>query len=183
MTGGIIEAGAGSVSGSVIAYFILKLWKSIRRRIKIRGLIINDATNWEKIEPFSNEDIIFINVKKILGKDYPSEMSRSDVRLKVFPKAKQLVHTLKDQFKKKTIVFLSDDLELLNFMGVRNVHINTILPSEQFIQELHKINPQVDYNKMKLDVLKSLDKKHIHIIDNQEQIIGKVRDLFNVCLK
>lgn len=183
MSSGIIEAGAGSMSGSIIAYFLLKVWKKWRRQIKIRGLLINDSSNWEKLESFSNEEILFINIKKALGRDYPADLSRADVRIKVFPIAKKYMNTLKESFKKKTFVVMSDDLELLNFIGIKNKWVKTILPSESLIQELHKTNKDTDYNKLKLEVFSVIDKKDIHIIDSCDDIMGRVRDIYNVCVK
>ena len=183
MSSGIIEAGAGSMSGSLIAYFLLKLWKRWKRQIKVKGLLINDYSNWEMLEAFSNEEILFINLKKALGRDYPADLSRADVRLKVFPCAKKYLNVLKDSFKKKTFVVMSDDLEMLNFVGIKNKYIKTILPSETLIQELVKTNKETDYNKLKLQVVSTLDKKDTHIIDSNDDIMGRVRDIYNVCVK
>lgn len=180
---GILETSAGSISGSILAFFIIKFWKSLTRRIKLRALIINDENNMDKIESLSDEDILFINLRKMLGKDYPTDMIRNDVRVKVFPKAKACVHKLKDQFKKKTIVILSNDLELIRYIGITKNHITSIMPSENLIQELHKNNPQEDYNKIKLEVLKTINKKNINIVDNHDQVINVVKDLFKVNLK
>ena len=183
MSSGIIEAGAGSMTGSIFAYFLIRMWKKMSRRIKVRGLLINDRSNWEKLECFSNEDILFINIKKSLGKDFPNDLSRADIRLKVFPNAKKYINILKDSFKKKTFVIMSDDLEMLNFIGVKNKHIKTILPSENLIEELHKVNKEVDYNKLKLQAYSYIDKKDIHIIDSNDDILGRVRDIYNVMVK
>lgn len=179
----MIETASASASGSLIAYALLKLWKSLTRRIKVRGLLINDRENWDKLEPFSNEDILFINLKKMLGKDYPADLSRSDIRLKVFPLAKRYVNKLKDSFKKKTFVIITDDRELLNYLSIKNKFIKAILPSESLIQELHKVNKETDYNKLKLEVASTLDKKDIHILDTNEDLLNKVREIFKISVK
>lgn len=182
MTAGIIEAGAGSLSGSVLGYFLIRLWKKYRRQIKVRGLLVNDDSNWEKLENFSNEDILFINLKKGLAKNYPQDLIRADVRLKVFPKAKEYIEKLKDEFRKKTFVLVSDDLEMLKYLGLKNKFIKSILPSEPLIEQLSKTS-KTDYNRIKLEVLSILDKKNIHIVDNNEDLIAKIRDLYNVMVK
>lgn len=179
----MIETASASASGSIIAYFLIKLWKKWKRQIKVRGLLINDHSNWEMLEAFSNEEILFINLKKSLGKEYPADISRADIRLKVFPCAKKYINVLKESFKKKTFVVMTDDLEMLNFIGVKNKFIKTILPSENLIQELHKTNKETDYNKLKLQVVSVIDKKDIHIIDSNDDILGRVRDIYNVCVK
>ena len=183
MSSGIIEAGAGSMSGSIIAYILLKLWKKIKRQIKVRGLLINDANTWNQLEQFSNEEILFINIKKELGSEYPDGLSKADIRLKVYPKAKVYINNLKEQFKKKTFIVMSDDIELLNHISIKNKYIKAILPSVQLIDTLQKNNPLIDYNKIKLEVLSNLDKQNIHIIDNNNDLISRVRDLYNVLIK
>lgn len=179
----ILETASASASGSLIAFFLIRLWKKIARRIKVKGLILNDRNNWESLEPFSNEDILFINLKKALGKDYPSEMIRSDVRLKVFPLAKKYVENLKDTFKKKTFVIISDDIEMLHFVGVNHKNTKAILPSEKLIQELHKEKNDTDYNKVKLETLSILNKDNIFIVDKNEDIINVVRNTYKVHIK
>ena len=179
----MVETGLSSTGGSILAYFLLKLWKNLTRKVKVRGLLINHGFDWDKIEEYSNEDIMFISVKKQLEKEYKDVNNKNDLRLKVYPCVKKYVSNLKDNFKKKTIVLLTDDIELLKYLNIKIKFINLILPSEQLITELNKINNNNDYNKLKLDCINEVNKKHIEIIDNKEQIITKIREMYDICLK
>lgn len=179
----MIETGLSSTGGSIIAYFLLRLWKNITRKVKVRGLLINNGFDWDKIEEYSSEDIMFINVKKQLQENFKDITNKNDLRLKVYPIVKKYVSNLKDNFKRKTIVLLTDDIELLKYLNVRIKFMNLILPSEQLIAELNKVNNNIDYNKLKLDCYNVVDKKHIHILDNAEQIITKIREIYDICLK
>lgn len=184
MSSGIIETGISSTGGSILAYFLLKLWKNLTRKIKVRGLLINQVGfNLDKIEEYSNEDIMFISIKKQLQEHFKDVKNKQDLRLKVYPIVKKYVSSLKDNFKKKTIVLLTDDIELLKFLNIKIKFFNLILPSEQYIIELNKINNSIDYNKLKLECLSEVNKKNIHIIDKEEQIISLIRDIYEISLK
>jgi hypothetical protein len=177
----IVETATASASGSILAFLLIKLWRKVSRRIKVRGLLLDRKI--ESLETYSNDDVIFINIAKELGKDY-TQLERHDVRLKVFPNSKKILSLLKDQFKKKTIVIASNDFELLEYMDIPKRHIYGFVPSDKYLNTIAKQDPNINiHSNFKFKTVKQLNKKHITVYDNDDEIFKQVRQLFNLLLK
>lgn len=177
----LVETATASASGSLIAFFLIKMWRSISRRIKVRGLLLDRKI--DELEQYSNDEIIFINIAKELGKEY-RDLARHDVRLKVFPKSKKILSLLKDQFKKKTIVIVTNDMELLEYMDIPKRHISGLLPSDKYLSVLSKNEPNIsNHASLKYRISNDVKKKNLLVYDNDDEIFKKVREIYKLCIK
>ena len=188
MTTGIVESASSSAGGSLLFYLIIKLIRHFRARVNVKALLINNIEDChQKIEQFYCEETIFINLKKeLIGlhkSDYAG-MSPQDQRMKIYPLARQYVKKVRNEFTKKQVVLICENLELIKHLGIRDKNIFSILPAENLQQEIQKKNPELEVQKLKLDIVNhKLNKKNIHLIDTPEQILQKIRDIFNIDLK
>lgn len=177
----LVETATASASGSILAFVLIKLWRTITRRVKVKGLLVDRKI--EELETYSNDDILFVNISKELGKEY-KELARHDVRLKVFPLAKKVLNLLKEQFRKKVIVIVSNDIELLEYMNITKKNMNGLLPSDKYLLQLQKAEPNnSNHNSLKLRISNVINKKNLHIYDNDDEIFKNLRELYKINLK
>lgn len=173
MSSGIVETGIASAGGSVIAYFLLRLWKNIRSNIKVRGLIC--PVGKDELQRFNDANHLFIDIEKKLGSEYQTK-TQNEKRLEYYPKAKLYLRQLKDNFNNMTIIIMSDDLELLKYLGVKNKHTYCSLPSEIFLSK--NPNPSIELLKVKLN--NATKQKNNRVFDSLETHTNSIRELFNL---
>lgn len=135
MSGTMVETGAASASGSIVAYILLRLWQKTRDRSSLKGLLLLKGKTYLE-ENFSNANTIFFDMDKfICEKSSIHELPMHAVRLNLFPKAARKLKNLQHDFKNKTIIICSSSMELLEYLEIKRKKISIILPSSSMMAE------------------------------------------------
>lgn len=179
----MVETGAASASGSILAYFVLKLWNKTRDKQKINGLLLVKGKSYLE-EKLINNKVIFFDIDKFLSDDKPLYQHPNHiVKLNLFPKATRKLKILKNEFKDKTIVICSSHHELLKHLNIKDKNIHIIIPSSKMMSNEISLLANNDVNNYKsLELLRnSLSyNKNAKTINNWEEQILLVRNIFNI---
>ena len=185
-----VETSAASASGSIVAYAIMRILRSLRDKTKVKGLLLVKGKTYAE-KHFSTEDVIFFDLDGHLDEKVAlNEQEAHDVRLKLFPEAKKVLKALKLNFRNKTIVLCSSSYELLNYLKVKQVF--TILPSARMMNEcIAPVQAIADASKARASTMTGLDKlrmvlsvkmpkKYQHLSDSWDDQTKLIRAIFDV---
>jgi hypothetical protein len=186
MSGTMVETGAASASGSIVAYILLKLWTRTRDRSSLKGLLLLKGKTYLE-ENFSNPNTIFFDMDKfICDKSSVYELPLHAVRLNLFPKAARKLKSLKNDFKNKTLIICSSCFELLDYLDIKKRKIKVILPSSSMMKEEIAVlceDKNELYQSIELirnGLISSQDKKEIYCCDNWDQQTSLIKELYKL---
>jgi len=181
----MVETGAASASGSIVAYVLLKLWKKSRDKSKLSGLLLLKGKTYLE-ENLSNNDVLFFDMDKFLSNDTPlHELPMHTVRLNLFPKATRKLKNLKNDFQGKSVVICSSCYELLHYLKIKPTKIFTIVPSPKMMSELidDVCGDKDKYQSLeilRMSLSAKANNKKIYSTDSWDDQTNIIRDLLKV---
>ena len=127
-------------------------------------------------------DILFIDLDAELSPDVPLyRIDKAELRLKMYPKAKEMLKIWKRQYQEKHIVLLTSDWEVLSSLKVRKV--KAILPSQSLMKnvigELDPARSDV-LEKVRLVNALKIDEKHQVLIQTLDEGVRAIRNIFKI---
>lgn len=129
----MIETALASTGSSLALYSMFYFIRKCRDQTKLRGaLVCNGLGKTYAEKNLSQQDLIFIDLDGSLSLMELPKVERTEKRLKIYPSAREKVKEYKDAYKNHTIVLLSSDFELLQYLGLEKKLV-CMVPSPKFL--------------------------------------------------
>lgn len=168
MSGGIVETGIASASGSILAYGLLSCWRHHRDRTRVFGLVMSAGKTYaEKHFNGLAEKVIFFDIDGAISTRPLRDIPKNELALDIYPKAKLKVAEIKKTHKNKIIVFCSSDKQLLKFSNVKQKQMKAIIFSKSFAsqygEQLKDRIVDLDKARMELELQFQDEKQRVYI--------------------
>lgn len=178
----VIGASIASSGGSVLLFMIHKLVKRLMmKKTMISGVVLVSGKTWIS-KNLTSPDILFIDLDAELSPELPLyRIDKAELRLKMYPKAKEMLKKWKTQFAEKHIVLLTSDWEVLSSLKVKKV--KAILPSQSLMKNvIAELDPtRADIlEKVRLVNALKIDEKHQILIQTLDEGVRAIRNIFKI---
>lgn len=178
----VIGASIASSGGSILLYMLHKLVKKVMlKKTRVSGVCMVTGKTWCS-KNLTSQEILFIDLDAELSPDTPLyKIDKADLRLKIYPKAKELLKKWKKDYAEKHLVILTSDWEVLSSLKIRNV--KCILPSQSLmknvIAELDPSRSDILEKVRLVNALKIAD-KHQVLIQTLDEGVRAIRQIFKI---
>jgi len=175
----LVETGAASASGSIVAYIILKLIKRARDKTKINGLLLLKGKTYCQ-KNFSTENVIFIDIDDF-SKEKTKDLEMHEIRLKIYPEIREYLKQVRSNFQNKRIIICSSSIELLRYLDIKKIY--AILPSARMMNEQISKIEDIDMNeleKLRLIMSVKIKKKKQRICESWNHVTTCIRKIFHI---
>lgn len=178
----VIGASIASSGGSVLLFMLHKLVKRLMlKKTMISGLVMVSGKTWIS-KNLTSPDILFIDLDAEISPElHLYRIDKAELRLKMYPKAKEMLKKWKTQFAEKHIVLLTSDWEVLSSLKVKKV--KAILPSQSLMKNvIAELDPtRADIlEKVRLVNALKIDEKHQVLIQTLDEGVRAIRNIFKI---